>query len=150
MAAGGAKSSRKGVPNRSTREISEKLHEMGCEPIELAVKIAMGQELDGPHPVAPALLAFVDKLSSLEEKGGAVTPELVEGLRSLIEDNLMHGHVSYDLRWKAISELLSYAYPRRKPVDADDKADPSLDGRVVVLGFVDAEQAQRAPDASES
>jgi len=136
-ARGGRKSSRKGVPNRSTRELSEKLEELGCHPVELSAKIALGEELDGPHPVLPMFHAFADKLAKLEDKGGAVTPELIEELRTLADDNLSSGYVPVELRWKAISDLMAYAYPKRKPVDAEDRSDNEALASLVQLYMPD-------------
>jgi len=113
----GKKSSRKGVPNKITLDVVNALDALGCNPLELSAKIAMGEELDGPHPALAAFYAFADKLAGLEDKGGAVTPEMVEELRGLIDDNLTAGYVPIELRSKHINELKKYIYPQRKAVD---------------------------------
>jgi len=106
-----------GVPNRSTAVLAARLEELGCDPLELSAKIAQGQELDGPHPSIKAFYAFVDDLAKLEDKGGAVTPELVEKLRSLVDDNLTRGYVPIELRSKHIADLMRYVWAPRKAIE---------------------------------
>jgi len=113
----GKKSSRKGKPNKITLEVKETLDALGCNPMELSARIALGEELDGPHPALPKFHQFADKLAELEDKGGAVTAELVEELRSLADDNLSAGYVPIELRSRHINELKKYLYPQRKAID---------------------------------
>lgn len=108
---------KKGTPNKITLDVASALDALGCNPLELSAKIAMGEELDGPHPSLAAFYAFADKLAGLEDKGGAVTPELIEELRGLITDNLTAGYVPIELRSKHINELKKYVYPQRTRTD---------------------------------
>jgi len=120
-----------------------RLDELGCDPLELSAKIALGEELDGPHPSLSSFHAFADKLAKLEDKGGAVTPELVEELRALADDNLTSGYVPQELRSKHIADLMRYTYPARKPVDKNGSSDLGISdgaGRRLVIGFVDADE----------
>lgn len=127
----GRKSTRKGVPSRVTRELVARLEELNCDPLELSAKIAKGEELDGPHPSLSKFYAFTEKLTDLVDKGGAVTPELVEELRSLVDDNLTRGYVPLELRSKHIIDLMRYTYPQRRAVEVKaelhDKRPPKVD-----------------------
>lgn len=130
-ARGGAKSSRKGVPNKVTLDVVARLRELGCDPLDLSAKIALGEELDGPHPSLAAFRAFADDLTNLEDKGGAVTIDLIERLRALIDDNLTKGYVPIELRSKHITDLMRYTYPQRRAVEVKaelhDKRPPRVD-----------------------
>ena len=108
---------KKGTPNKITLEVKETLDALGCNPMELSARIALGEELDGPHPALTLFHTFADKLAKLEDRGGAVTPELVEELRALTDDNLSSGYVPLELRSKHINELKKYLYPQRKAID---------------------------------
>jgi hypothetical protein len=132
----------KNTPNKKTQAIADRLAALGCDPLELSAKIAIGQELDGPHPSVPAFRKFIDDLAKLRDKGGAITDDHIEQLTSLVEDNLTSGYVPYDLRSKHINELLQYVAPKRKAVDGDGSSDIGLKGAPgtrLVIGFVDAD-----------
>lgn len=120
-----------GTPNKRTMQVNARLQELGCDPLELSAKIATGQELDGPHPALEAFYAFANTLAKLQDKGSAVTEDLVNELRDLIENNLTRGYVPMDLRSKHIADLMRYAYPRLKAVQVDasvhDKRPPRID-----------------------
>ena len=134
---------KKGTPNKITLEVKETLDALGCNPMELSARIALGEELDGPHPALTLLHKFADKLAKLEDKGGAVTPELIEELRALVDDNLTSGYVPLELRSKHIADLMQYAHPKRKPVDHAGSSDLGISdgaGRRLVIGFVDADE----------
>lgn len=121
----------KGTPNKITQNVMQRLAELKCDPLDLSAKIALGQDLDGPHPALGAFYAFADDLAKLEDKGGAVTPELVEALRELIDDNLTRGYVPLELRSKHIVDLMRYTYPQRRAVEVkaeiEDKRPPKVD-----------------------
>jgi len=121
----------KGTPNKLTLNAAAALQELGCDPLKLSAKIALGEELDGPHPSLKAFYAFADKLVGLEEKGGAVTPELIEELRELIDENLTHGYVSMELRSKHIADLMRYLYPTRQAIrvnaEIEERRPPTVD-----------------------
>lgn len=106
-----------GTPNKITMNVVSALDRLGCDPLELSAKIALGEELDGPHPSLKAFYAFADKLAGLEDTGGAVTPELIEELRGLIDDNLTRGYVPMELRSKHIADLMRYLYPTRRAIE---------------------------------
>lgn len=130
----------KGTLNKITQDVVATLDALGCNPLELSAKIAMGEELDGPHPALAVFYAFADKLAGLEGKGGAVTPEMVEELRGLIDDNLTAGYVPIELRSKHINELKKYIYPQRKAVDVNPGTNPDgTPAKMVMIGFVDAD-----------
>jgi len=134
---------KKGTPNKKTQALLDRLEELACDPLELSAKIALGEELDGPHPSLSSFHAFADKLAKLEDKGGAVTPELIEELRTLVDDNLTSGYVPLELRSKHIVDLMQYAHPKRKPEDRAGSSDIGLAdgaGRRLVIGFVDADE----------
>jgi len=140
-----------GTPNKITQDVMATLDALGCNPLELSAKIALGEELDGPHPALSAFYAFADDLAKLEDKGGAVTPELIEELRGLIDDNLTAGYVPIELRSKHINELKKYVYPQRKAVDINPGTNPDgSPARMVMIGFVDADLASGGNNASDS
>jgi hypothetical protein len=111
----------KGTPNKRTVALLDRLDELGCDPLELSARIALGHELDGPHPALRAFYKFRDDLAKLQDKGGAVTPDHIEQLTQLIDDNLTRGYVPIELRSKHISDLMQYAHPKRKAVEITGK-----------------------------
>lgn len=116
-AKGGRNSSRAGVPNKRTQETLDRLAEMGCDPLELSAKIALGQELDGPHPAVGEFRRLVHDLqNALDGKGD--DPHLFpDRLEALIDEHLLAGYVPIELRSKHIADLMQYSHPKLKAVD---------------------------------
>jgi hypothetical protein len=128
-ARGGAKSSRKGIPNKKTQAVTDRLAELGCDPLELSAKIALGKELDGPHPQLAAFRILVRALQ--EALQDSVMPEhlpkmaaITMGLTSLVEDYLTRGYVPVELRSKHIADLMQYAHSKRKAIDVTTGDEP--------------------------
>ena len=122
---------KKGTPNKKTLGLVARLNELGCDPLELSAKIALGEELDGPPPALSAFYAFRDDLSKLQDKGGAVTPEDIDRLTALIDDNLTRGYVPIELRSKHIADLMRYVHAPRKALEVTasihDRRPPQID-----------------------
>lgn len=114
----GQKSSRKGIPNKITQDVAKTLDELGCNPLELSAKIALGEELDGPHPSLKkfyAITADLEALAKTEEH--PALQALVQALGALIDESLTHGYVPIELRSKHIVDLTQYILPKRKAVE---------------------------------
>jgi hypothetical protein len=118
-ARGGRKSSRKGAPNKRTVALLDRLDELGCDPLELSAKIALGYELDGPHPSYKAFKKIAEDIQALAGTGEPVPEDLADKLLLLVEDQLTKGYVPIELRSKHIADLMQYSYPKRKAVEVD-------------------------------
>jgi hypothetical protein len=114
----GMKSSRKGIPNKITQDVAKALDKLGCNPLELSAKIALGEELDGPHPALKQFSALVDRLDkALAAEKIDEARNMAEELRALIERELTQGYVPIELRSKHIVDLTQYILPKRKAVE---------------------------------
>lgn len=121
-AAGGRKSSRKGIPNKRSQEVVDRLKELGCDPLELSAKIALGQELDGPHPSLGEFQRLAHDLQHALEKDDTEAVLATPGkLSALIDEHLTRGYVSMDLRSTHIRDLMQYRHPKRKAVEVTGK-----------------------------
>lgn len=110
----------KGTPNKSTQEVANRLAELGCDPLELSAKIALGQELDGPHPSVKEFRELVlDIEKAIEGKVDINT--LPDRLTALIDEHLMAGYVPMELRSKHVADLMQYRHPKRKAVEVTGK-----------------------------
>jgi hypothetical protein len=108
----------KGTPNRITQDVAQSLDEFGCNPLELSAKIAMGQELEGPHPSLKQFRKLARELQTLATTN--TVPRfagLVLALSELIEEELTKGHVPIELRSKHIVDLTQYILPKRKAIE---------------------------------
>lgn len=115
----------KGTPNKITQDVAKTLDELGCNPLELSAKIALGEELDGPHPSLKTFIAFMDRLDKwLEAEDIMKAKHIAEGLRSTIEQELTQGYVPIELRSKHIVDLTQYILPKRKAVDVTTGGNP--------------------------
>lgn len=108
-----------GTPNRTTAVLAERLEALGCDPLELSAKIALGQELDGPHPKLKdfrALLATLFKALEDADIPNKARTALV-GIADLVEDHLTRGYVPTELRSKHIADLMRYVWAPRKAIE---------------------------------
>jgi len=119
------------------------LDALGCNPLELSAKIALGEELDGPHPGVNDFRALAsDMLKALEQDDTDELLGMPDRLNLLIDEHLMAGYVPYELRSKHINELKKYVYPQRKAVDVNPGTNPDgTPAKMVMIGFVDADLA---------
>lgn len=108
----------KGTPNKATQNLVSRLEELGCDPLELSAKIALGQELDGPHPTLKTFRVLLGKLGEALEDD----PEVEEALAlhaelcHLVEEHLTKGYVPMELRSKHIVDLTNYVHPKRQAI----------------------------------
>ena len=107
----------KGTPNKKTQDLLARLEELRCDPLELSAKIALGQELDGPHPALPAFRQVIQDMRTLFEKGEPITDVEADRLEALVDEHLMAGYVPIELRSKHIADLMQYTHPKRKAVE---------------------------------
>lgn len=116
-AKGGRNSSRKGIPNKRSQELIDRLGELGCDPLELSAKIAMGQELDGPHPAVGEFRRLVHDLQNAIDGKGDDPTLFPDRLDALINDHLLAGYVPIELRSKHIVDLMQYSHHKLKAID---------------------------------
>jgi hypothetical protein len=109
---------KKGTPNKITQDVAKTLDELGCNPLELSARIALGEELDGPHPALSAFRKIASKLMEAVAKENLdKAASSLEALSALIEDQLTKGYVPIELRSKHIVDLTQYILPKRKAVE---------------------------------
>jgi hypothetical protein len=105
-----------GAKNKRTVALLDRLDALKCDPLELSARIALGQELDGPHPSLKYFRQLSADLAKAIEKEDDLSL-FPSRLEELIEESLTRGYVPMDLRSKHIADLMQYAHPKRRAVE---------------------------------
>lgn len=112
---GGANSSRKGIPNKRTEEMRNKMEDMGAKPEEFLAHIMMGTVGTGDiHPMVEYLLTL------REEHGDKLPPRAAWGKVFEMLDDAVETLIPVpplEERAKAAKELMPYLFPKLKSVD---------------------------------
>ena len=91
----------KGTPNKKTQQLEEYLDAIGCDPLEVMAKIAMGEPLLCRASVNDAKLHGVNMPKS-------------DGDDDFIEIEM---RPTFDQRMTAAKELMQYRYPKRRAIE---------------------------------
>jgi len=108
---------KKGTPNKLTQRAAQRLEELGCDPLELSVRVAMGKDLDGPHPSVGEFRRLVHDLQNALDGKGEDPHLFPDRLQALIDENLLSGYVPMEIRSRHIIELIQYKFPKLKAVE---------------------------------
>lgn len=111
---GGAISSRKGIPNKRSEEVRQKMEALKVDP---ATFLAMAMKNDLAMPEHP-LVTSVLKVDS-EKLPTADQWKKIVGFALQARDSF-RCFVPLDQRQKAAAELLPYLYPRLKQIEISD------------------------------
>lgn len=113
-AKGGRNSSRKGIRNKSTIEIKEKLEKLNVDVVEFLALTVKDKIEDKTHP-------FLDQFLAVKKnrKDKLPTPKQWEELCKAADDALEDFHIMipFEQRQKAATDLLPYLYPKLKQIE---------------------------------
>lgn len=128
--------SRKGIPNKTTLDVADKLARLKCDPIEGMARIALG---DVPCPLCQQTGEVT--LGQLYTHYGAKTTleNLEAGTLDTIHQCPVCGGSGFDpvstqIRLKSYSELAQYVAPKRKAVEVTGKDGEALPQLVIGSG----------------
>lgn len=110
----------RGVPNRRSLELAQKLAELKCDPVKGMARIAMAEV---PCPVC----AGRKKAKFSKAENGRWQHDPLNGtlMKCLACYGSGKGRVSLELQGKMLAELAQYLYPKRKAIEVsvDDPSD---------------------------
>jgi len=101
---------------KRTKELLQRLEEMGADPLKFAVDVMDGRELTTDHPFLKVLYNHLRPLRrAIKDDKEAL--RAMEELEDVAVKYLRNGHVPIEIRSRHALELLQYMYPKRKSVD---------------------------------
>lgn len=123
----------------------DQMRELGFDPLEVSVNIALGNALTQAHPALKKIATSLDRLESLL-RSKKLMPALkhLDTLRPMVLDALSEERTSTETRAKYILELLKYAHPQLRAVDFKAK------GTSLQSAFAAAAEKLREEQAEEA
>ncbi len=113
--------------HKRSRQLSDQLRELDCDPVEFLASVMAGKAMREPHPFLEHVINFVNAVlnipDQIQDNGERERfKELVQQLLKSAHRHLFEGYVPIELQTKVGIELLQYIHAKRKTIEvADDQ-----------------------------
>lgn len=111
--------------HRRSRQLSDQLKELDCDPVEFLASVMNGKAMREPHPFLEHVISFVNSVLNIPDhiEDIAEKERFKEQVQQLLKSAhyfLFEGHVPIELQTKVGIELMQYMYAKRKTIEVTD------------------------------